>query len=85
MISVFMYTADYCLSCKMLKPILQEVCDKYKIEFVQVDVVAFPEEAAELKIYSLPTIIFCNNGAEYHRHIGTMTRYDIEKALREPV
>ena len=42
MISVFMYTADYCLSCKMLKPVLQAICDKYKIEFVQVDVVAFP-------------------------------------------
>jgi len=60
--TVFMYTADHCTTCKVMKPIFHELCDKYHIDFVEVDVGAFPDEATDLQITTLPTFLFCKDG-----------------------
>lgn len=62
-----MYTADWCGSCKMLKPALTKAGIKFKI----VDVTADAKSAAAENVKGLPTtIVKDNNGKEVERLVG---------------
>ena len=78
--------ADKCTSCKMMKPILDELrtenAGKFVVEFL--DVFKNKDEAEKYKVQSIPTQIFFDaDGKELYRHTGFLSKEDILKKWKE--
>ena len=75
-----------CVPCKMMKPVMEKVQEKYKdqVEVVFYDVWT-PEQqkySQEYKIRVIPTQVFLDkNGNEYYRHEGFFPYEELEKVL----
>jgi len=80
--TVYMYTAPYCVVCQPMKPIMEQICDEEHVSFVTMDIETFPDEAIQLGINSLPTFIFEKDGQEVFRHVGAMTRQAAYSMIR---
>ncbi|MCG6881710.1 MAG: thioredoxin family protein [Deltaproteobacteria bacterium] len=78
--------ADYCVPCKMMKPIITKLEKKYrgKAAILFIDVSKDKEQATRFGIRAIPTqIFFDKSGKEVHRHTGFMSEADIVSTLRE--
>ncbi|MEJ2745170.1 MAG: thioredoxin family protein [bacterium] len=76
----------FCIPCKMMAPILEELKKEYsgrfKVEFI--DVGKRPEEAKKYAIRAIPTQVFLDaSGKELYRHIGFYSKKDILKKWKE--
>jgi len=72
--------ADYCLPCKMMEPMLQELAREYKgrLKVESVNATKKPEVAEKYKTRTYPTQIFFNAvGKELYRHEGFYTKAKI--------
>ncbi len=72
--------STYCVPCKMMEPILEELQTEYEgrllIEFI--DITLEQERARSYGITVIPTQIFFDpEGYEFSRHIGFMSKEDI--------
>lgn len=72
--------ASKCIPCKMMKPILEDLSDKYKgklkVEFI--DVWKDNTAIQKYKIQSIPTQIFYDTkGKEFDRHAGYLPEKEI--------
>ena len=77
--------AEWCMPCKMIEPILDEIADEYKqkIDVAKINVDEYPELATELSVMNIPTLIFFKDGQEITRIIGVNTKEYIEKKIEE--
>ena len=77
--------AEWCMPCKMIGPILDEIANEYKekIDVAKINVDEYPELATELSVMNIPTLIFFKNGEEITRMVGINTREYIEKKIKE--
>jgi thioredoxin 1 len=76
----------FCIPCKMMAPILEELKKEYagrfNVEFI--DVGKRPKEAKKYAIRAIPTQVFLDaSGKELYRHIGFYSRDDILKKWKE--
>lgn len=72
------YFATWCMPCKMIAPILEEVVEEDKeITIVKVDIDDFEQEAMMDGIRSVPTLIFYKEGKEVKRVSGVHTKEEI--------
>ena len=62
-----------CSPCRQLKAILPSV-DLGDVNLVQIDVEAWKDEAKEVAIRSVPTLILYEDGQEVKRKTGAMTK-----------
>jgi thioredoxin 1 len=72
--------AGTCIPCKMMKPILEELqaTRAHQFETVFIDLNHQRDEATRYKIRVIPTqIFFDENGREYGRHEGFMSKEQI--------
>lgn len=73
-----------CIPCKMMKPILDDLKQKYlgKAEILIIEVDEYPALTRRCGIRAIPTQIFYDaSGKEVHRHQGFMAREDIVEQL----
>ena len=77
--------AEWCMPCKMLTPVIEEIAELYKdeIDVAKVNVDDCPELATELSVMSIPTLIFFKNGKEAGRLTGVNTKEYIEGKIKE--
>ncbi|MBN1551356.1 thioredoxin [bacterium] len=70
------FGAEWCGPCKKLKPILENLSEKYKekVAFVEIDVGVDPDIAQKYSVMSLPTLVFFSNGEAKDRLIGLTTQ-----------
>ena len=79
--------SENCMPCKMMKPVMEKVEEKYKeVEVIFYDV--WTEEGKpygdKYGIQSIPTQIFLDeNGKEYYRHTGFLDFESLEKVLQQ--
>ena len=72
------YFATWCMPCKMLSPILEELsAEDNELEIIKVDIDKFEEEAMMDGIRSVPTLIFYKEGKEVKRVSGVHTKEEI--------
>lgn len=72
------YFATWCMPCKMIAPILEEVVEEDKeITIVKVDIDDFEQEAMMDGIRSVPTLIFYKEGKEVKRVSGVHIKEEI--------
>jgi len=78
--------ADWCIPCKMMKPILAELKKEYpgkmEVEFINVD--QAPDIARQYNVRAIPTQIFFDaSGKEVFRHMGFFPKEDILAKWKE--
>jgi len=66
------FHATWCVPCKALSPVLEEVARHYgaRLKIVKMDVDEAQETAGRLGIMSVPTLILFKNGEESYRRMG---------------
>ena len=75
------FNATWCGPCKMLKPILEEIGNDYKV--VSIDVDNNMDLAKEFGIISIPCLIVFKDGKEIKRSVGLKTKDDIISMMEE--
>ncbi len=78
------YFATWCMPCKMLSPILEEVAEEVEdVIIVKVDIDDFEQEAMMDGIRSVPTLIFYKEGKEVKRVSGVHSKEEIIEYLNK--
>ena len=57
---VIFITAPWCATCKQIKPLAQDICNRNKVEMKILDMVADESECAKYLPTSLPFIVYGN-------------------------
>lgn len=72
------FWASWCMPCRMLSPILDEVAeetDEFKICKINVDEQG--ELAMQFRVMSIPTLVVMKNGEEVKRSLGVIPKDDV--------
>jgi thioredoxin 1 len=82
------FWADWCIPCKMTKPILEKLGKEYsgKVEFMPINADDSREVLEQFNVASIPTVITLRNGKEVGRATGAKSKSDYRtmfKALAE--
>ena len=75
------FNATWCGPCKMLKPVLEEISNDYKV--VSIDVDDNMDLAREYGIMTIPCLIVFKDGKEIKRSVGLKTKDDIISMMEE--
>lgn len=73
------FNANWCGPCRILKPILEEIADKYNIVSVNID--DEDELADTYSVSSIPCLVLFENGKEVKRNIGLISKEELESFL----
>lgn len=69
-------TGKWCTVCKILKPVVQKICDEHKITLRVLDIEENEKECANYVFSSLPTIFYGNKSLS-----GSFTRQAVEAMI----
>ncbi|OIO34734.1 MAG: thioredoxin [Candidatus Omnitrophica bacterium CG1_02_40_15] len=79
------FWATWCMPCKMLAPIVEEIANeckgKYKIAKLNIDDAM--DVATNLSVMNIPTLIFFSSGKEVARIVGAVSKRDVLKKIEE--
>ncbi|MFH1380983.1 MAG: thioredoxin [Candidatus Omnitrophota bacterium] len=77
------FWAEWCMPCKMLSPVVDELAGEYteKIKFVKIDVDNNTQLATNLQILSIPALLIFKNGKEAGRIVGANAKSQIKKEI----
>ena len=82
MIKLIKFGASWCGPCRAMMPILEELKDKVVIEDIDVDEVD-PVVLTNYKIRNIPVLIITKDNVEVWRHVGSISKVDLENKLKE--
>lgn len=82
MVKLLKFGANWCAPCRSLVPILEELKDKVVIEDIDVDEVD-PVVLTNYKIRNIPILIITKDNVEVWRHVGSISKIDLENKLKE--
>ena len=68
------FWAPWCGPCKMLAPLLENVCAEKKVPLGKVDIDGERQLAVEFGVMSIPCVIRFKGGKEAGRFVGTVPR-----------
>ncbi len=78
------FNAEWCGPCQMLKPILEELEEKYdNIKFVSINVDEEDNLCERYEVSSIPLLILFKNGKELQRNIGAINKEKLNSILEE--
>lgn len=81
-ITVGYFSTESCNVCKVLRPQVRQICDKFdNVHFEYVDVEKSPELRGQYLVFSVPTIIIFIEGREHKRLNRYMSLQDFEDEL----
>ena len=77
------FWAEWCMPCRMITPIIEELSEDYKgrIKFVKVNVDDNTQLTTDLEILSIPVLIIFKNGEEIKRIQGANPKPYIQKEI----
>lgn len=77
------FYADWCGTCKMLEPVIEEVSNENTdIEFLSVNVDNFRELAKKYGVMSIPCIKVFENKEEIKSTVGFMSKGELEEFIK---
>lgn len=81
------FWAEWCMPCKMIVPILQEIADELgeKISIGKVNVDENPSISATFSVDAIPTLILFKNGKVVQRFTGVQPKEVIVQALNSAI
>lgn len=78
------FYADWCMPCKMLAPVIEEIEGELKeAKFVKINVDDSPVTANTYRVASIPTIKIFNNGELKDSKVGFNPKEVIKEAIEE--
>ena len=78
------FFADWCMPCKMLMPVLENLAEKYQnITFMKSNILKYPNTSRLLGVSGIPCVIFIKSGKEVDRIVGNIPEDFLEKRLNE--
>ena len=77
------FWADWCMPCKMIAPIVEELADEYegRINFGKMDIDNNPQIPAEFGIRSIPTLLIFKDGIAVDQIVGAVPKGTLQKRL----
>ncbi len=80
------FSNDSCNVCKVLKPKVKEMLESEfpKMKFYYVDTNAFPEIAAQNRVFTIPTILIFFDGKESIRKSRYIGIEELRKEIERP-
>ena len=77
------FWADWCVPCKMIAPIVEDLAEEYdgKVAFAKVDVDSNPNIAMKFGIRSIPTLLVFKDGAPVDQVVGAVPKAELKKRL----
>ncbi|KMT23304.1 thioredoxin [Clostridium cylindrosporum] len=78
------FWAEWCMPCKMLSPVIEEVAKSLngQVEIVKVNIDENPQSASQLGITSIPTLVLFNDGKLVSKIVGFQPKEQIEDAIK---
>lgn len=82
---VAVFEASWSTPCRDLRPVLEQLARNFanKVEFRAVDAVEYGRLAGELKVWSLPTLLFFRGGREARRVEGKLPFETLEAMVAD--
>jgi thioredoxin len=79
------FYAEWCMPCKMLGPLLEDISGKYegRVSVFKVDIDKEPELAGLFGVQSVPTLLFIPKEGEPRMALGALPKPQLEKTMRE--
>jgi thioredoxin 1 len=76
-------TAPWCGPCKMLSPVVDNICDEMdsKITLAKIDADENMELVKSLNVRNIPTLLFYKKGEVVERTTGVKTKSELTKIL----
>ena len=79
------FFATWCMPCRMMAQILEEVDEQMKdqVKIIKVDVDESPNISRNFGVMSIPTLIIFKDGQEQEKHIGVWQLEDCTQTLKK--
>jgi len=79
------FWAEWCMPCKMLSPIVEELADEYagKVKIGKMDTDGNRNVPIKYGISAIPTLILFNGGEMVKKFVGLQRKADIKAVLDE--
>ncbi len=76
------FWADWCLPCRMMKPIFEELSEEYNgVSIIGINVDETPTITSTYGIRNIPTILFFKNGQPIDRIVGAAPKTRIKEKI----
>jgi len=81
------FWAGWCVPCKMVAPIVEEVSRAYKgrCKVAKLDIDDAMEVATRFSVMSIPTVMFFKDGREFSRVVGVVSKDTITDKIEEMI
>ncbi|MEF9933879.1 MAG: thioredoxin [Clostridium sp.] len=78
------FWAQWCMPCKMLSPVIEEVAKSLggEVQVVKVNIDESPMSASQLGITSIPTMVLFNDGKIVEKIVGFQPKENIENTIK---
>ncbi|MFP4331422.1 MAG: thioredoxin [Alkalispirochaetaceae bacterium] len=79
------FWADWCMPCKMIAPVLEELDKEYdgQVKIAKVDVDDQPELAQQYDVMSIPTLLVFKGGEIVKQHVGAAPKETLKALVQE--
>ena len=79
------FWAEWCMPCKMITPIIEELAGEYagKLKVGKVDTDASREVSMKFGINAIPTLILFKDGQVAKKFVGLQSKVDLKTAIDE--
>ena len=77
------YWAEWCGPCKMIAPVLEEICAEYadKIDIVKLNIDENPQTPPKYGIRGIPTLMIFKNGKVEATKVGAVTKSQLAEFI----
>jgi thioredoxin 1 len=84
MIEVKKFYGEWCVPCKRLAPVIEEVKSQFlNVKFENYDVDIHSDVASKFGIRSVPTVVIVKDGVEVKRIMGAQSKITYESSINE--
>ena len=78
---LFYFSAEWCVPCQTLGPIMDQVSQKIPVQKINIDYEA--DVNSKYGVKSIPTVVLLENGQEVRRFTGARSYNDIIRFINE--